>query len=159
MAVEHDNAALIARLYAALGRGDGAAMGACYSDAARFDDPMFPGLNATEVRGMWAMLTAKSATPPKIEVSGITADDTNGSAHWVATYTFGDAKRLVRNEITAAFTFADGLIVTHVDSFDLMAWATQALGFKGTMLASLPFGRRLLQRSVRRQLDAFLATQ
>lgn len=153
--MEHPNVTLLTRFYAALAGGDGAAMGASYADRARFSDPLFPDLDAREVRAMWAMLTSRARA--EVEVSEIVADDRSGSAHWIATYPFGG--RTVRNDVRARFTFADGLIVTHRDEFDVRRWATQALGFKGSLLAVTPVGRRVLRRTGRQRLDEFLAAE
>ncbi|RKR92446.1 SnoaL-like protein [Micromonospora pisi] len=150
--MEHQNVILITRFYAALAAGDGATMGASYSDRASFSDPLFPDLDAREVRAMWAMLSSRARA--EVEVSEIVADDQNGSAHWIATYPFGG--RTVRNDVRARFTFADGLILTHRDEFDVKRWAAQALGLKGRLLAVSPVGRRVLRRTGRRRLDTFL---
>ncbi|MGW4466448.1 nuclear transport factor 2 family protein [Micromonospora sp. NBC_01796] len=153
--MEHPNVALLTRFYAALAAGDGATMGASYSDRARFSDPLFPDLDAREVRGMWLMLTARARAG--VEVSEIVADDSGGSAHWIATYPFGG--RTVRNDVRARFTFADGLILTHRDEFDVRRWAAQALGLKGRLLALTPAGRRVLRQTGRQRLDGFLAAR
>ena len=39
----------------------------------------------------------------------------------------------VLNRIDARFTFRDGKIIRHEDSFDLWKWAGQALGMKGKL--------------------------
>ena len=122
----HPNTAQITRLYTALAAKDGAAMGACYADDARFSDPAFQNLDATGVRTMWAMLCSR-ATDLTVEVSGIEADDTRGKARWVASYTFSKTGQKVRNVIDAEFEFRDGLIVRHTDRFDLWRWGAQAV--------------------------------
>ncbi|MFK3984705.1 nuclear transport factor 2 family protein [Micromonospora sp. NPDC050397] len=155
VSVEHPNVTLLNRFYAALAGGDGATMAASYADRASFSDPLFPGLDAREVRAMWTMLTSRAR--PEVELSEVVADDQRGSAHWVATYPFG--ARTVRNDVRAAFTFADGLILTHRDEFDIHRWAGQALGAKGRLLALTPVGRRVLRRSGRQRLDEFLAAR
>ena len=58
------------------------------------------------------------------------------------------------NEIDAAFRFRRGLIVEHVDQFDLRRWARQALGLSGRVLAFTP----LLGPTVRRQANGALAS-
>ncbi|MFI6763867.1 nuclear transport factor 2 family protein [Micromonospora sp. NPDC050417] len=151
--MEHPNVTLLTRFYAALASGDGASMGASYSDRAHFSDPLFPDLDAREVRGMWAMLSSRARA--KVEVSEIVADDHEGSARWIATYPFGG--RTVRNDVRARFTFADGLILSHRDEFDVQRWAAQALGLKGRLLALSPAGRRVLRKTGRQRLDEFLA--
>lgn len=133
----HANADLIRRLYAALSARDGAAMGACYADDARFSDPVFGDLDAAGVRAMWAMLCDR-ATDLTVEVSGVEVDDRHGKARWIACYTFSKSGRRVRNVIDAEYEFRDGRIVRHVDHFNLWRWAGMALGLKGRLLGWLP---------------------
>ncbi|HEX5802173.1 MAG TPA: nuclear transport factor 2 family protein [Azospira sp.] len=133
----HANAELIRRLYAALAARDGAAMGACYADDARFSDPVFGDLDAAGVRAMWTMLCAR-ASDLDVTVDHIDADDQYGRTRWIATYTFSKTGRPVRNVIDAEYAFRDGRIVRHTDRFDLWRWAGMALGWKGRLLGWLP---------------------
>lgn len=150
----HPNASLITHLYTALAAKDGAAMGACYADDARFSDPVFQNLDAAGVRTMWAMLCSR-ATDLTVDVSGVEADDTRGKAHWVATYTFSKTGRTVRNVIDAEFEFRDGLIVRHTDRFDLSRWAGMALGLKGTLLGWTPLVQNAIRKEAMRGLDGY----
>jgi ketosteroid isomerase-like protein len=150
----HPNAELIARLYAALGEKNGKAMGDCYADDARFSDPAFQDLDASGVRGMWAMLCAR-ATDLTVEVSGIEADDTRGKARWIATYTFSKTGRKVRNVIDAEYEFKDGKITRHTDRFDLWRWAGMALGAKGTLLGWTPLVQNAIRKEAMRGLQAW----
>ena len=134
---QHPNAALIKRLYDALGRRDAAAMIECYAPDARFSDPVFPRLDASGVATMWRMLCARGKDL-RVVASGIDADDRDGRAHWVATYTYSATGNDVVNEIDATFAFEDGRIVRHDDRFDLHRWATQALGISGLLLGWAP---------------------
>lgn len=153
--VPHPNAELIRDLYAALDRGDAEAMAARYAPDASFEDPVFRGLRGPEVPGMWRMLTAR-ASEMSVVVDEIEADDASGSAHWVATYPFTRTGRTVVNDVRARFRFRDGLIVEHVDRFDLGRWGAQAFGPPGRLLV-LPPVAALLRRQVRGDLAAFLA--
>jgi ketosteroid isomerase-like protein len=150
----HPNAELIARLYAALARRDAAAMGSCYADDARFDDPVFRQLDADGVRAMWHMLCER-ATDLSIEASGIEADATHGKARWIATYTFSRTGRRVRNVIDAEYAFRDGRIVRHTDRFSLWRWAGMALGLKGALLGWAPPVREAIRREALRGLEKF----
>jgi ketosteroid isomerase-like protein len=150
------NTDLIERLYQRLGDLDGDAMAACYAPDARFEDPAFGVLTGEQVRGMWRMLTSRS-DGIEIELSKVEADDTSGSAHWVARYTFGPSKRPVINRIDARFRFEDGLIADHVDTFSFYAWAKQALGPMGFFLGATPFVKSRVRDQTRRGLDRFLA--
>ncbi len=100
---------------------------------------------------MWRMLTGR-AKDIKIVASAIEADDTSGRAHWDADYTFSVTGRFVQNRIDARFTFRDGKIVRHVDTFDLWKWAGMALGLPGKLLGWSP----PLQNKIRKNADAGL---
>jgi ketosteroid isomerase-like protein len=150
----HPNAELITRFYTALSKLDGAAMAACYAPGASFADPVFPGLKNGEPGKMWRMLTTRGKDMTVV-FDGIEANDANGKAHWVATYTFSGTGARVVNDIQARFTFENGLIKTHQDQFDLYKWMRQALGLKGILLGWLPPVQAKLQKTARAGLDAF----
>jgi len=150
--MSHPNAELIARFYAALGNRDGDTMAACYADDACFSDPVFPDLDGNGVRQMWRMLCAR-ASDLQITVSDIVADDTDGSARWIATYTFARTGRRVRNIIDARFRFRDGRIICHIDRFDLWRWTAMALGAKGRLLGWTPPVRNAIRREAARSLQ------
>lgn len=147
----HPNAALITSFYSAFTAGDHETMAACYADDAVFSDPVFPRLEADEVRAMWRMFCTGS-NEIQLTYSDITADDERGSARWNAIYAFPKTERQVHNEISARFAFRDGLVVRHIDDFDFPTWARMALGPVG-----LVFGRTTWMRDkVRTQADAQL---
>jgi ketosteroid isomerase-like protein len=152
-----DNRALIERFYEAFGRGDGAAMTACYRDDAHFHDPAFGDLHGAEVGAMWRMLTGR-ATDLEIELREHDADGDSGSAHWIARYTFSTGRPVV-NDIRASFRFADGLIADHVDEFDFRRWARQALGPAGIAVAALPPLRKRARQKARAQLDEYIESE
>ncbi|CAG1010201.1 hypothetical protein BURK1_03757 [Burkholderiales bacterium] len=147
-----DQRMLIKRFYEALARRDAAAMSTCYAPDATFSDPVFGRLDAAGTAAMWRMLCTR-ARDLRVEATGIEADATSGRAHWRAAYSYGPTARPVVNEIDASFTFRRGLIVEHVDRFDLKRWATQALGLSGRVLGFTP----LLGPMVRKQAAASLA--
>lgn len=147
------NRETIERFYAAFGECNGAAMTACYSPDAHFRDPAFGDLHGTDVGAMWRMLTNR-ATDLEIELREHEADDSSGSAHWIARYTFSTGRPVV-NDIQAKFRFADGLIADHVDEFDFRRWARQALGPSGTLVALLPPLRSKARAKALAQLEAF----
>lgn len=156
MAETHPNAARIAALYDALDATDGPGMVAQYAPDATFSDPAFGELHGPEVGAMWTMLCSQ-ATDLSVKASAIEADDTTGSAHWDATYTFTATGRPVLNKIDARFRFRDGLIVEHRDRFSMWDWSRQALGPPAFLLGWNPMGQALLQRRARSRLDAFMA--
>src|SRR5689334_36845 len=148
----HPNAKIIEDFYAAFGKKDAEGMLAFYDGAVEFSDPVFPRLKGEEAFGMWRMLCER-AQDFSLEASGIEANDTSGKAHWEAHYTFSATGRKVHNRIDARFTFKDGKIIRHQDSFDLWAWAGMALGLKGRLLGWTPF----VQGAIRKQADAVLS--
>lgn len=147
----HPNAQLITDFYAAFAKRDAEGMIACYARNVEFADAVFTSLRGEEVFSMWRMLTER-AKDLRVEVSGIEGDDTTGKAHWDAHYTFSATGNQVQNRIDARFTFADGKIVHHVDTFDLWKWAGMALGLKGKLLGWLP----PVQGGIRKKADAGL---
>ena len=152
------NRELIRRLYTALDACDGDRMTACYRPDARFADPAFGELRGDEVGGMWRMLTSR-ATDLDVQLAEHDADQQSGSAYWIARYTFTATGREVENHVRAKFRFEDGLIADHADQFDFRAWAKQALGPAGTVIAAVPPLRALTRRRVRRELAAFMASE
>jgi ketosteroid isomerase-like protein len=140
------NEELITRFYAALDAGDADTMAASYAPSAHFSDPVFTDLNGEEVGGMWRMLTSAS-TDLAVVADEIQADETTGSAHWVARYTFRTGRKVV-NDIRASFRFESGLISDHRDVFDFGNWSKQALG--GPALVPV-VGPAVMQPLVRRQ--------
>jgi ketosteroid isomerase-like protein len=153
--VSASNAETIHRLYVALGQRDGEAMAACYTPDATFEDPAF-SLRGEAVGDMWRMLCTRGKDLT-VEASGIDADASTGRARWVATYTFSGSGRKVVNRIDARFTFRDGLIATHVDTFDLWRWASQALGPVGLLLGWTPFLRAKIRAQAAQSLAKFSA--
>lgn len=147
----HPNAVLIARFYDAFNRLDADGMIACYSPDVTFEDPAFGVLRGDEAGSMWRMLTDNSQGL-EITTRDLVADDTAGSVHWTAKYTFSTGRPVV-NEIDARFTFENGLIKTHVDRFDMWRWSRQALGTSGLLLGWLPFFHAKVQRTARGRLD------
>lgn len=148
------NRETIERFYAAFGECNGAAMTACYAPEAHFCDPAFGDLHGADIGAMWRMLTSR-ATDLKIELHEHEADETSGSAHWIARYTFSTGRAVV-NDIQATFRFTeDGLIADHVDNFDFRRWASQALGFSGHLVALLPPLRSKARAKALDQLEQF----
>jgi ketosteroid isomerase-like protein len=152
------DADLIRRFYAAFSERDGVAMAACYSEDARFTDPVFQDLRGDEPGAMWRMLTGR-ADDLEVELVEHDADDKGGSAHWIAHYTFTQTGRAVTNDVRARFRFDDGLIADHRDEFDFHRWARQALGTSGLLLGWTPILRSAVRRRARAGLDEFIAEE
>ena len=148
--------ALLEGFYDAFARKDGDAMTAAYAPGATFSDPVFVGLKDGEPGAMWRMLTSRSKDLT-LELVSCTADESSGSAHWIAHYTFAQTGRPVVNNVQSRFTFANGLIVDQQDDFDFHSWAGQALGLSGKLLGGTPVIRNAVRRKARAGLDAFLS--
>jgi ketosteroid isomerase-like protein len=148
----HANARLLETFYKAFQQRDAEVMAACYVADAQFSDAVFIGLRGNEVGDMWRMLSAR-AKDFSLVFDGIRADEKGGEAHWIATYTFSQTGNTVVNDIRARFTFRDGKIATHVDTFSLWRWSSQALGAKGRLLGWTP----LVQNVIRKQASKGLA--
>lgn len=152
----HPNAALVDQFYKAFAAGDAEAMVACYHPEIHFSDPVFMDLRGDRAGGMWRMLTSR-AKDLKITHSNVTADHREGSAHWEADYTFGATGLPVHNVIDARFTFRDGKIIRHADTFDLYRWAGMALGLKGKLLGWLPPVQNGIRKKAAAGLDAWMS--
>ena len=150
----HANEQALRDFYAAFDRRDGEAMAALYAPDATFSDPVFPGLRDGEPADMWRMLTGRSADL-RVELPECRADDTTGSARWVATYTFGATGRPVVNDVRSTFAFRDGKVVAQTDDFDFWRWSRQALGLPGLLLGWSPLLRGKVRGTARSGLDAF----
>ena len=151
----HKNAALIEHLYASFAKRDASAMAACYAPDAHFRDPVFD-VEGEEVAAMWTMLCERGRDLA-VEWRDVKADDATGSAHWEARYTFSITGRKVHNLVEAQFTFRDGLIKTHTDTFNLWRWSRMAIGPKGVLLGWTPFVRKAIRSEARRGFDIWLA--
>ena len=153
-----ENRATIERFYAAMGRHDGEAMAACYAPDATFCDPVFGKLlRPGEAADMWRMLFGR-ATDLTVELLERDADDTWGTAHWVARYTFGPVKRYVVNDVHSTLKFATpGLIIRQEDTFNFWRWSQQALGGAGWLLGWTPVLQHSVRDRARARLEAFRA--
>ena len=166
----HPNAEMLTGFYRAFAAKDGDAMASAYASDARFSDPVFTDLRGPEIGAMWKMLCAR-ATDLRIEASGISADDSEGRAHWEAWYTLahrGSGKvsnaarvtktgRKVHNVIDATFEFRDSKIAVHRDQFDFWRWSGMALGTSGKLLGWTPMLRNAVRKEARQGLDKFTA--
>ena len=146
---------LITKFYEAFAKLDSDAMVSCYHDDIVFNDPAFGTLKGKRAGAMWIML-CKNAKDFSVEFSNIEASETEGKAHWEATYTFSKTGRKVLNKIDAQFEFKDGKISKHTDVFNLHTWAKQAIGFKGLLLGGTSFFRNKLHQQTNRMLDKFI---
>jgi len=150
--------ALIEKFYVAFSNGDAGGMVSCYHDEVTFTDPAFGTLHGDRAKAMWRMLLSNTESDLTVHYFDIEAKGDRGSAKWLAKYFFGSKRRLVINEVSAAFTFKDGKIFTHVDDFDMWRWTRQALGMAGTFMGWTGYMRRKVQATTNSRLDKFMAS-
>jgi ketosteroid isomerase-like protein len=153
----HPNAALIDGFYAAFRARDAKAMAACYQPDATFRDPVFE-VSGKEIADMWSMLCERGRDLT-LEWRDVRADATAGFAHWEPRYTFSVTGRPVHNRIDSHFTFRDGKIATHADSFSLWRWTRMALGPKGAALGWAPFVKNAIRAQARSGLARWQSQQ
>ncbi|MBN8703735.1 MAG: nuclear transport factor 2 family protein [Bacteroidetes bacterium] len=147
----NNNESVIQSFYQAFQSRDYKSMQNVYADNAVFSDPVFPSLNAAEVKSMWEMFCV-NGKDLKIEFSKVSATENTGSAEWLATYTFSATGKKVKNRITAHFQFENGKIVKHTDTFDFYNWSKQALGFTGLLLGWTSFVKNKVRKTARKSL-------
>lgn len=148
---------LVRKFYDAFARKDFLTMQSCYHPDARFSDPVFPNLSAKEVKAMWQMLLT-SSKDLRIEYSSVVADQSKGSCHWEAWYTFSRSGRPVHNIIDASFEFRDGLIFRHTDHFNFYRWSRQALGLSGIILGWTPLIQSKVRATAAKSLAKFVSS-
>jgi len=153
------NETLIHTFYTSFQQLKAEGMQACYHPEIKFSDPAFPDLKGKEPGAMWSMLIdalKKNPADWKLEFSNVQADEHSGSCRWEAHYTFSLTGRKVHNIIDAKFSFKDGKIITHTDTFDFYRWARMAFGLSGILLGWTPFFKKKVQATTRKRLDGFM---
>lgn len=150
------NEALITKFYTAFQQRDAATMASCYHPNITFSDPAFVNLQGPEAGAMWQMLCERGKDLT-LTFSDVKADDTTGSAHWEATYTFSKTGHKVHNIIEARFKFQDGLIIEHRDGFSFRRWSGQALGTTGKLLGWTSFLQKKVQQQSRATLEKYMS--
>ncbi len=149
----------ITKFYTAFANGDFNSMSQCYAVDAHFRDPVFGTLTGEHVSMMWKMLLERSNGNLKVIFSNCQADEFTGSTLWQATYLFSKTNKMVVNNITAHFQFKDGLIIKHVDEFDLYKWSKQAFGITGFLLGWTGFFQRKIQQQAQESLRKYISKQ
>jgi hypothetical protein len=152
----HPNAQLIEKFYSSFQSHNADGMVACYHPDVTFTDPAFGTLHGARATSMWRMLVERGKDL-QITFGNIQADDTRGSAHWEAKYSFGPKRRAVHNIIEAEFIFKDGLIFQHTDRFNFWRWSSMGLGLAGTLLGWTPFIQSAVRRNALGGLEKFMA--
>jgi len=146
---------LIQTFYTAFQQRDYATMNACYADDVTFSDPVFTFLQGKRAKAMWHMLCERGEDL-QVTFRDIQANETSGSAHWEATYTFSTGRRVL-NVIEAEFQFQNGKIIAHQDTFDLWRWTRMALGMSGVLLGWSLVVKNKVRATAVKSLDAFIA--
>jgi ketosteroid isomerase-like protein len=152
----HPHYQLLETFYSAFQKGDAETMARCYGPSAHFSDPVFTDLSGSEPGDMWRMLCARSRDF-RLTFEVLSADQTRGSARWVANYTFSKTGRAVENHVQSSFEFADGKIARQVDSFDFYKWTRMALGLPGVLLGWSPMLQGSVRKTARAGLNEFRA--
>lgn len=151
----HPNEELINKFYTAFQNKDSKSMTECYADTVEFNDPIFKGLKGNAAKAMWQMLIERS-TDLKITFKNCKANDSEGSADWVAQYPFSKTGRIITNHIHAKFQFKDGKIINHRDQFSLWKWAGMALGATGYFMGFLPFIQNQIKNDANTGLSIYM---
>lgn len=146
------NKKIIENFYSAFQNLDSKTMNSFLAEDVVFSDPAFGKLKGEHVKYLWQFL-CENAEDFKIEFSNITTEENFGTAHWEAHYVFKQTGNKVHNVITAKFEFRDGLIVKHLDDFDLKKWVKQAMGSTVGLIG----GSFLMKSAVRSQSNKMLS--
>lgn len=145
---------LIETFYSAFKANDAEAMASCYHEDVQFEDPAFGPLEGVHAGNMWRMFCSIDGERT-ISVKDIEVDGNHGSANWDAHYVFSRTGRKVYNQIHAEFEFKDGLIIKHIDTFNLHDWAKQALGMNGRLIGGTRFFKKKLNKQALQTLRRY----
>lgn len=151
----NQNQQLIEEFYAAFASQNTNTMASCYHKDIKFQDPVFENLEGKNVMDMWKMLIERSKGNMEIKFLEIEANNVSGSAKWIAIYHFSITNRKVVNIIQANFEFKDGLIINHVDHFNIWKWSKQAFGLKGLFLGWTSFMQKKIQAQAKLSLSNY----
>ena len=105
------------------------------------------------------LISSQKGKDFKVSFSNINFNQETATAQWEARYTFSQTGRQVHNKIDAQFEFQDGKISSHLDTFNLRKWASQAMGLKGQLLGGTAFFKKKLNKQTNRMLDRYMAAK
>lgn len=148
---------ILHKFYTAFANQDAETMASCYHKDVTFEDPAFGKLYGKDAGDMWRML-CKNGKDLEITFSEPIADQEKGLVKWEAKYSFSQTGRRVHNVVLGKFKFKDGKIIEHIDTFNLYAWAKQAMGFKGLLLGNTRFFKTKLKQTTTSTLKKFQKT-
>lgn len=150
----------IERFYSAFQRLDAEAMVKLYHDDVVFEDPAFGVLKGEHAKNMWRMLvSSQKGKKFVVQFSDVNENENFGTASWNALYKFSQTNRWVHNHIEAEFEIENGLIIKHIDRFNLFTWSCQAMGLQGYLIGWTPFFQRKLQEQTNSLLKKFEANE
>lgn len=152
----HANEQLVHKFYGAFAQKDFNTMAACYHSEATFKDEAFDLKGNKQISAMWRMLIERG-TDLSMKFSNIQANDSAGKAHWEAWYTFSSTGNKVHNIIDARFTFKDGKIWNHRDSFNFYRWSSQSLGITGKLLGWTGYLHQKVRATAMAGLENYMA--
>ncbi|WP_405605320.1 nuclear transport factor 2 family protein [Polaribacter sp. Asnod1-A03] len=151
------NCELVKKFYTAFSNGKASEMVECYHKEIVFKDPVFGTLKGEKAINMWQMLLSNRSETTEIFFKSVKANEEEGSAVWIAKYTYGEKKREVTNVVNASFKFKDGKIIEHTDFFNIWSWSRQALGFTGLLLGWTAFMKNKIQKTTNQKLSEFMS--
>lgn len=142
--------------YEAFQQLDAEKMVGLYHPDVEFEDPAFGKLQGERAMNMWRMLCqSQKGKDFLVNFQVVEADLDKAQVNWEAFYHFSRSGRKVHNKVRATLVFKDGLIVKHLDHFNLYSWSKQALGLKGFLLGHTSFFKKKLHQQTNRLLDDF----
>lgn len=150
------NIELVEKFYTSFSKRDAKGMTECYHEEIVFQDPVFGTLKGERAVKMWEMLLSRGSESTTIVFENIKVTEENGSATWIAKYTYGENNRKVTNIVNANFKFKDGKIIEHIDYFDLWKWTKQAIGVVGYLVGWTPFMKSKIQKTTNQQLEDYI---
>ena len=145
---------LIKTFYSAFQENDAEAMARCYHEDVNFEDPEFGSLKGVHAGNMWRMLCSINGERT-ILVKDVEINGDHGCVNWDAHYIFSRTGKKVYNQIHAEFEFREGLIVNHIDTFNLHEWAKQALGLNGRLIGGTRFFKKKLNKQAQQDLKRY----
>jgi hypothetical protein len=104
---------------------------------------------------MWEMLCIKGKDL-RLDFKNIKTNGSQGSAEWIAYYTFSATGKKVVNHVKAAFVFENGKIVKHTDVFNFYKWSRQASGISGFLLGWTDFFKKKVRQGAMNNLNDFM---
>ncbi|MFC7356994.1 nuclear transport factor 2 family protein [Jejudonia soesokkakensis] len=147
---------IIEQFYEAFGELDAERMVEWYHPDITFEDPVFGILKGERAKNMWRMVCeSQKGKNFTVKASNIQYNKSTGTARWDEFYTFGKEGRKVHNCINARFTFKEGKIINHIDTFNLYRWSKQATGLKGFLVGWTAFFKKKIRSKVRKRLSDF----